>query len=102
SLVVPRERGHKRSIAHSFAIMAGIAARSRAGGRRAATLVGAAEALLEATRTTLWTMQHRIYEEATTSACELLGEEAFEKARQEGRAMSMEESITYFLDGSPD
>jgi hypothetical protein len=39
------------------------------------------------------------YERAMASAHAVLGEEAFEKAWQEGRGMSMEQAIEYALEG---
>ncbi len=94
-LVINKELMDKRGIAHSFAILAGIAAGRASTARRAAVLVGATEALLEATTTTLWTLQQSIYEQAATAARHLLGEEEFEAARRLGRALTIEQAIVY-------
>src|SRR4051794_14564888 len=67
-LVIARDLLEKRGIAHCFAVMAGIAAQSGSQGRQAAILVGATEALLEATTTVLWIIQQRIYEQAARAA----------------------------------
>jgi predicted ATPase/transcriptional regulator with XRE-family HTH domain len=97
-LGITRDLGEKRGIAHCLAILAGIAARRGPAARRAAVLAGATGALLEATNTTLWTMQQRIYEQAATTARNLLGEAAFEAARHEGSVMSMQQAVSYALE----
>ena len=62
---------------------------------RAATLLGAAAALLESIGAALDPMENRIYEQAAAAARALLGDEAFEAARQAGRAMTMEQATAY-------
>jgi predicted ATPase/class 3 adenylate cyclase len=67
----------------------GIAARLSEGAR----LLGAAEVLLESTGTMMWSEDRRLYETAVARARTQLGEEEFEKAWAEGRAMGMDETI---------
>ena len=87
-------------MAYCFAIMAGIAARREPGGRRAATLIGVTETLLEATATKLWISQHRIYEQVASATRERLGPEQFEAARREGHALTIEAAVVYALSDS--
>ncbi len=63
--------------------------------RRAATLLGAAGALLEAMSSVPRSMERKVYEKAATIARDVLGEVAFEKAMQKGRAMTAEEAVHY-------
>jgi non-specific serine/threonine protein kinase len=64
--------------------------------RRAMRLLGAAEALLEATGTYLYAhMDHELHRRVADAARERLGEQAWTTARDEGRAMSFEEAATY-------
>jgi predicted ATPase len=68
--------------------------------RRAARLLGAAEALLEAVGTHLYAqMDHELYQRVADSAREQLGERAWTAARREGRAMSFEEAVAYVREG---
>jgi tetratricopeptide (TPR) repeat protein len=66
--------------------------------RRAMRLLGAAEALLEATGTFLYAhMDHELHQRVSGAARDRLGEQAWTTARDEGRAMSFEEAVTYAL-----
>jgi non-specific serine/threonine protein kinase len=68
--------------------------------RRAMRLLGAAEALLEATGTFLYAhMDHELHQRVADAARERLGEQAWTEARVEGRAMSFEEAVAYALEG---
>ena len=67
---------------------------------RAARLLGAAEALLEAAGTHLYAqMDHEFYERVADAAREQLGEQAWTQAHSEGRAMSFEEAVEYVREG---
>jgi hypothetical protein len=85
--------------------MQGLAAVAAARGepRRAARLLGATEALLEATG--LVTYAHtndKLHQHAASAAREDLGERAWTAARAEGYAMSFKEAVTYALGEKPD
>jgi hypothetical protein len=63
--------------------------------RRGAVVLGWVEGQLERIGAVLDPEDRQPYEAAVASARAQLGEEAFQKARQEGRAMSMEAAIDY-------
>ena len=65
--------------------------------KRAARLLGAAEALREATVSTIPPDEHAEYAEAAAALRSALGEEAFAAAWAEGRALSMESAIALAL-----
>jgi hypothetical protein len=80
----------------------GLAAVAEAQGepRRAAWLLGAAEALLEAAGTHLYAqMDHELHQRVVDAVRERLGELAWKKARDEGRKMSFEEAVAYVRKG---
>ncbi|HEX2739681.1 MAG TPA: helix-turn-helix domain-containing protein [Rubrobacter sp.] len=80
----------------------GLAAVAEAQGEpsRAATLLGAAEALLEAVGTHHYAqMDHELYDRVADAARERLGEPAWTSARREGRAMSFDEVVAYVREG---
>jgi len=86
-------------LAHAQTLcLAGIAARRGTTARRAAILAGATGALLGETNIALWTMQQRIYTQAAGVARQQLGAEAFEAARREGSAMSVQQAVAYALE----
>jgi len=62
-----------------------------------AKLLGAAEALLESIGAVMDPADGMIYEQGVASARAQLSGEEFEKARAEGRAMSMEQIVDYAL-----
>jgi hypothetical protein len=64
-------------------------------GERAARLLGAAEAMQAAIGSDMDADVRILYEQAIASARAPLGEDRFEKAMQEGRAMSLEQAIQY-------
>jgi len=64
---------------------------------RAATLQGAAEALLESAGATVQPWDRAEYEAHLLSAREAAGRAAWEAARVRGRAMSLEEAVAYAL-----
>ena len=65
--------------------------------QRGLVVLGAVEALLESIGAVLDIVVREPYERAVAAARAELGDEAFEKAWQEGRAMSMEQAIQYAL-----
>jgi hypothetical protein len=61
-------------------------------------LLGAAEALLEATGTFLYAhMDHELHQRVADDTRDRLGEQAWTEARDEGRAMSFEDAVAYAL-----
>jgi hypothetical protein len=62
--------------------------------------LGASEAILEAISASLDADDRALYEQGLEAARALLGEAGFARARQEGRAMSLEQAIAYALEGS--
>ena len=75
-------------------------AEARSEPRHAARLLGAAEALLEATGTRLYAqMDHELHRRVVDAVRERLGERAWKEARDEGRAMSFEEAVAYVREG---
>jgi tetratricopeptide (TPR) repeat protein len=110
SLVLMRELGDKWGIATSLAGLGGVAIRGagRVGQgpegevERGARLLGAAEGLLQSMGAVLEHEEREPYEWSVQQARSLLGEEAFEKERQEGWAMSIEEATEYALQPAVD
>jgi predicted ATPase/class 3 adenylate cyclase len=110
-LALSREMEEKRHIAASLtglgAIAAGVGAERGKDGpdkgdgvevaRQGTRLLGASEALLESIGAVLDPVDRSPYEEGVASARLQLGDEPFERARHEGRAMSTEEAIEYAL-----
>ena len=96
-LVTSKEIGSKFGIAVSMAALGGIAAAS---GQplRGARLLGTADALLQVIGSMLEAENRRPYEAAVASARAQLGEEQFEKARQQGRSVLMDQAIADALD----
>jgi predicted ATPase/DNA-binding XRE family transcriptional regulator len=77
--------------------LAAVAA-SRGAARRAAQLLGAAEALLEAAGLILYAYaKNELHERAASAARERLGDQAWTTAYDAGRAMSFEEAVAYAL-----
>jgi hypothetical protein len=64
---------------------------------RGARLLGAVDALVEASEQMLDPDDQQEYEEATASSRAALGEGAFDSARAEGNAMSLESAVAYAL-----
>ncbi|HEX8217982.1 MAG TPA: NB-ARC domain-containing protein, partial [Chloroflexia bacterium] len=90
-------------IAECVAAMAGIAG-AEAQPERAARLFGVAEALREALNARVWPAERADYERNLAVARAQLGpgqEAAWEKAWQEGRAMSFEEALSCALNPAP-
>ena len=99
SLAMWSEIGDKQGAALSLAGLGEATVESNQP-QRGARLLGASDALYEALGTVMDTDDRIPYDRAVASARSQLGEEAFEKARQEGQAMSMEQAIAYALQES--
>jgi predicted ATPase/class 3 adenylate cyclase len=69
---------------------------------KGAKLVGAAESLLDAAGRKLGPDEHLVYDPSIASIRAQLGEETFERARHEGRVMSVEQAIVYALEETAD
>ena len=61
-------------------------------------MLAAADALLKAVSTVVEAFIQVVYEQGVASARAELGEEEFQKAWAEGRAMSIEQAIEYALE----
>ena len=78
--------------------LAAVAA-SRGEPRRAAHLLGAAEALLEDAGLVLCAhASYELHQRAASAAREALGDKAWNEALDEGRAMTFEQAIEYTLE----
>jgi predicted ATPase/class 3 adenylate cyclase len=98
-LALFQELGDKHSIAVSLAGLGGIETEMDQV-HKGATLLGACQVLLEAIGAVMQAEDRIPYERGIASARSQLGEEAFEKAWAEGRAMTMEQAIAYALEES--
>ena len=96
SLALLWELGEKWYSAQCLEGLAEIAAKEKQP-KRAARLSGAAEALRQSIGLPLSSSELTEYDSSIESARTELGEEAFEKARAEGRSMSIEEAVDYAL-----
>ncbi len=97
ALVLASEAADKTNSAYC---MQGLAALAEAWGepRRAAQLLGAAEALLEAAGVPVYvTADHDLHQRVASAARENLGEKAWTMAWDEGWAMGFEEAVEYAL-----
>jgi hypothetical protein len=93
------EVSDRTNAAYCLQGLAAVAA-SRGERSRAARLLGASEALLEAAGTHLYAqMDHELRQRVADAAREQLGERAWTAARDEGRAMSFEEAVAYARGG---
>ena len=103
SLRLFQEWGNKRGVAECLAGVATVAvgrAAEHERARRAARLLGAAEAQFEAIGAAMWPadrLEHRRTVAAVSSA---LGDEAFAAAWTAGRAISLEQAIAYALEAT--
>ena len=126
SLAIKRELVHKGGIASALTGLGGVAVAiatsavatretegaGGAGGEegtrgveqahRGATVLSSAEALLAASGVVMLPVDRVVYEQAVSTARSVLGEEVFENAWAEGRAMSMEQAITNTLERNVD
>ena len=96
SLTILWEEEDQQTLVECLEAMAGVAgARSQA--RRAARLWGAAQALREEIGAPLPSHELALLEPHLTTARSLVEEEAWEVARTEGRAMTLERAVEYAL-----
>ncbi len=91
--------GNKRDIAYCLTELAGLAT-ANGQPERAARLLGAAEALRESASIQLPPILCASYDHDVTAARAAMDEATFTEAWAAGRAMTMEQAITYALDGS--
>jgi predicted ATPase/DNA-binding XRE family transcriptional regulator len=96
SLELCRKLGSQRGIALCLEKLAGIAA-ERGQPERAARLLGAAEALRQASQAPMGAPDHADYERFVAAARAGLDERAFAATWAEGRAMTLEQAITCAL-----
>ena len=96
SLALQQELGNKLGVAECLNGLAGVIA-AQGENLRAARLLGAVEVLRVAADTQLWPAERVDYERNSAAIRAELGQEAFEAALAEGRAMSMEKAIEYAL-----
>jgi predicted ATPase/transcriptional regulator with XRE-family HTH domain len=97
ALVPASESADKTSSAYCIQGLAAVA-EARGETQRAARLLGAAEALLEAAGVPVYvTTDHDLHQRVASATRERLGEQAWDVARDEGRAMGFEEAVVYAL-----
>ena len=101
SLILFWEQGPKRVIAEGLAEIAAITG-AQGEPERAARLFGAAQALYEALGASMWHINRPLIERDLTAARAQLDEAAWQRAWQEGHAMTMEQAITYAQDLAPE
>ncbi len=90
------ERKLNIAIAHGLSSFAALAL-ARGQNESAAKLLGATDALLEATHAHLEPVDDAAYQRSLSAARAALAESAFMKAWNEGRALPLEEAVTYAL-----
>ena len=98
SLAMRRELNDRQGIGHCLAGLAGLAA-ALAQPERAGRLLGASTALLEAIGTRVPPADWAIYDHSLASVAHTLGEDRFATAVAEGRAMPLDQALTYALNG---
>jgi hypothetical protein len=98
SLALRRGLGDKPGIATSLAGLGGVAI-GEGHVERGAGLLGAIEGLLQSMGGVLNSKDRLLFERHVQQVRALLGEEAFERAWQEGRGMSLAEAADYALEG---
>ncbi|HKP51135.1 MAG TPA: tetratricopeptide repeat protein [Chloroflexia bacterium] len=96
ALIVGREIGYRYGIVYALTGL-GVSLVGRGEIEGGTRLLGAAEAALGAKEAMLDPEDKMVYEAGIASARSQLGEEAFEQARQEGRAMNIEQATDYAL-----
>jgi predicted ATPase/Tfp pilus assembly protein PilF len=96
-LALSRELGDKRSFANSLRGLGAVAA-CTGQPKRAAQLLGAATEQFSAIGGVIEADDRVLYDQGIATARDQLGEAAFQRAWEEGRAMSMEEAIAYALE----
>jgi hypothetical protein len=94
SLAIFREQGDKKGIAECLAGIAGVMG-AQGKPKQAATLFGAAEATRESLGVTLWPANRIEHDRNVMAVRSQLDEATFETAWAEGRAMTIEQAITF-------
>ncbi|HEX2053062.1 MAG TPA: tetratricopeptide repeat protein [Actinomycetota bacterium] len=77
---------------------------ARGEGERSARLMGASQQLREAAEVATYnylTPSRPLYEQTVAAVRKQIGDEAFDRATAEGRAMSLSEAVAYALQGAP-
>jgi non-specific serine/threonine protein kinase len=92
--------GDRRGISWHLVGMAGVEA-EQGRAERAARLLGAAAAVLEALGSPLPPPQQREYDRTVEQTQALLGEEAFATLWAQGQAMTLEQAVAYALEDEP-
>ena len=96
-VTLSEQMGDRANVAYCLEGLA-VVASARGDAERSARLIGAAEGLHEAVGVPVYVYYepHRsIYERTVAAVCSWLSGEAFEEARDEGRAMSFEQAVAY-------
>jgi predicted ATPase len=101
SLTLSSVLGHDLLVAENLEVMAAVTG-MRGEGAGAARLWGAAEALREATDALLSPPEVALRDSYAAAARSRLGEEAWKRAWEEGRAMTFEEAVAFALEGGAD
>jgi predicted ATPase/transcriptional regulator with XRE-family HTH domain len=103
ALVLASEAADKTSSAYCMQGLAAVAG-VRGQPRRVARLLGAVEALVEAAGIPIYvaTADHDLHQRVASAARELLGDQAWTAARDEGRAMTFEGAVAYALERKDD
>src|SRR3712207_6051767 len=99
-IVPSQESGDRQNVAYILEAL-GIVAGARGEALKAARLLGASEALISAIGLRghpYYRPDRALYERIEASARTTAGEAAFEAAKEEGRAMSLERAIEYALE----
>ena len=97
SLILSRQLGSKINIAECLEILSGMAG-ALGDFRRAARLWGAADALREAINAPWPPLERRLYEPYLAAVRSRADEALWRRSWEEGRAMTMEEALTYALE----
>ena len=100
SLTLSSVLGHELLVAENLEALAAVTG-TRGEGARAARLWGAAEALREATDALLPPSEGALLD-SYAAARSQLGEEAWKRAWEEERAMTLEEAVAFALEGGAD
>lgn len=96
-LALGREIGDKKGVAACLVGLGGVAV-GMGEVERGTKLLSAVQGLVEKMGAVMQRDDRLPYERAVASACSVLGDEAFEKAMQKGRGMSLEEAVGYALE----
>jgi predicted ATPase/DNA-binding NarL/FixJ family response regulator len=97
SLALAAELRERWVLADVLAMSADVAAQSPGGGATAARMIGAAEALLDATGYVLQGSERELTERSRARARRMLGDAAYEHERAQGRARSTEAAVAEAL-----